>query len=258
LLGSQLARGMQRIERFNQELSRSVAEARSELAQALAREHASALENTRLHTMQQERTQLAHDLHDGLGASLVRNMAVVEQAQRSQQPMPNERVLALFRQLRDDLRQVIDYGSSTTARVPESPELWIAPLRHRFIAILEELGVGSHWDIAPSWNAQSLWPDMAQCLGLSRILEEALTNVLKHSQASHLRVQCDLATAGLLRLVIEDNGRGFDPQATQQSGMSVGLRSMAARAARLGGHFHVDSTLGATTVCVTVPLGQPT
>lgn len=258
LLGSQLAAGMQRIERFNQELSESVTQARAELAQALAREHASALENTRLHTMQQERTQLAHDLHDGLGASLVRSMAVIEQAQRSQLALPGERVLALFKQLRDDLRQVIDYGSSATSSPPDTPELWIAPLRHRFMRILEELGMASQWDIAPQWHVQGPRPDMVQCLGLSRILEEALTNVIKHSQASQLRVHCDLESPGLLRLCIEDNGRGFNTQAQQQTGLSVGLRSMAARAARLGGRFELRSAPGATSLCIEVPLhAQP-
>jgi two-component system sensor histidine kinase UhpB len=254
LLGTQLAASLRRSERFNQELTDSVAQARSDLAQALAREHASALENTRLHTMQQERTQLAHDLHDGLGASLVRSMAVIEQAQRSQLALPGERVLALFKQLRDDLRQVIDYGSSATSSLPDTPELWIAPLRHRFMRILEELGVESQWDIAPQWHALGPRPDMVQCLGLSRILEEALTNVIKHSQASQLRVHCDLESSGLLRLSIEDNGRGFNPQAQQQTGLSVGLRSMAARAARMGGRFELHSAPGATSLCIEVPL----
>lgn len=254
VLGSQLASGMQRIERFNQELTDSVAQARAELAQALAREHSSALENTRLHTMQQERTQLAHDLHDGLGASLVCGMAVVEQAQRHQQPLPNERVLALLKQLRDDLRQVIDYGSSTTARTPNTPQLWIAPLRHRFIHILDALGVASEWQVATAWHAHGPRPSMVQCLGLARIVEEALTNVIKHSQASQVEVCCDVATAGLLCLRVQDNGRGFDPSSVQQSGLSVGLRSMAARAARLGAHFSLTSQAGCTIVCVEVPL----
>ena len=48
------------------------ARARADLAQALEREHAQALEHTKL----QERMQIAHDLHDGLGASLVRGMAL--------------------------------------------------------------------------------------------------------------------------------------------------------------------------------------
>ena len=76
LVGGRMAVGMRRIERFNHELEESVAHARAELAQALAREHAQALDNAKL----QERMQIAHELHDGLGGSLVRGMALLEQA----------------------------------------------------------------------------------------------------------------------------------------------------------------------------------
>ena len=252
LLGSRLTQGMQRIEHFNQELADSVTNARAELAQALAREHARQLENARLHAMQHERTQLAHDLHDGLGASLVRGMALAEQATRSQLPLPGERVLALFKELRDDLRQVIDYGSSATASAPASPELWIAPLRHRFIRILDELNVVSEWRFAAAWHVGGPPPSMLQCLGLARILEEALSNVIKHSHARRVCVECDIATPSLLRLRVEDDGQGFDTAAARH--LSVGLRSMAARAARIGGTLSVDSRPGHTTVCVEVPL----
>ena len=76
ILGLRHARNVRRIERFNQELADGIFEARTELATTLEREHTLAMANTRLH----ERLQIAHDLHDGLGGSLVRMMAVVEQS----------------------------------------------------------------------------------------------------------------------------------------------------------------------------------
>lgn len=246
LLGAQLMQRVRSVERFNRALEQGVSEARAELAQALAREHAQALDHTKL----QERMQIAHDLHDGLGGSLMRSMALVELAP---QPLSNQRVLSLLKMLRDDLRQVIDQGSSAGAQVPETPVQWAAPLRHRFTRIFDEMGVTSQWDIPPQWQG---WPSALQCLGLTRLVEEALSNTIKHSRARQVRVQCTQPQPGALCLRIEDDGVGFDVQAVQHAGLSVGMRSMAARAERMGGTLEVVSGAAGTVVTVVLAL-QP-
>ena len=247
LLGGRMVANTRRIERFNHELGDAVEQARGELAEVLAREHAQALDHTKL----QERMQLAHDLHDGLGGSLMRSMALVELAP---QPLPNERVLSLLKVLRDDLRQVIDQGSSAGAQVPETPVQWAAPLRHRFTRIFDDMGVTSQWNIAPQWQPR---PSALQCLGLTRLVEEALSNTLKHSRARHVRVACTQPQAGTLRLCIADDGVGFDVQAVVHAGLSVGIRSMAARAERLGGTLEVVSGPAGTQLTVMLGLVRP-
>ena len=244
LLGAQLMQRVRSVERFNRALEQGVAEARAQLAQALAREHTRALEHTRL----QERIQLAHDLHDGLGGSLIRSIALVEQAP---QPLPNERVLSLLKMLRDDLRQVIDQGSSACAQVPATPVQWAAPLRHRFTRILDEMGVTSLWDMPPHWQGR---PSALQCLGLTRLVEEALSNTIKHSRARQVRVQCTQPQGGALCLRIEDDGVGFDVQAVKHAGLSVGMRSMVARAERIGGKLEVVSSSSGTKLTVELAL----
>ena len=244
LLGAQLMQRVRSVERFNRALEQGVAEARVQLAQALAREHTRALEHTRL----QERIQLAHDLHDGLGGSLIRSMALVEQAP---QPLPNERVLSLLKMLRDDLRQVIDQGSSAGAQVPATPVQWAAPLRHRFTRILDEMGVTSLWDMPPHWQGR---PSALQCLGLTRLVEEALSNTIKHSRARQVRVQCTQPQGGALCLRIEDDGVGFDVEAVRHAGLSVGMRSMMARAERIGGALEVVSSSAGTKLTVKLAL----
>ena len=244
LLGAQLMQRVRSVERFNRALEQGVSEARAQLAQALAREHTRALEHTRL----QERIQLAHDLHDGLGGSLIRSIALVEQAP---QPLPNERVLSLLKMLRDDLRQVIDQGSSAGAQVPATPVQWAAPLRHRFTRILDEMGVPSLWDMPPHWQGR---PSALQCLGLTRLVEEALSNTIKHSRARQVRVQCTQPQGGALCLRIEDDGVGFDVEAVRHAGLSVGMRSMMARAERIGGALEVVSSSAGTKLTVKLAL----
>ncbi len=244
LLGGRLASGMHRIEHFNQELQEYAAQARSELAEVLARKHQEALSHARL----RERMAIVHDLHDGLGGSLVRSMALVEQ---SREPLSNERMLSLLKVLRDDLRQVIDYDSSASTVVPETPVQWIAPLRHRFTRLFDELDVRIVWDVADQWRTR---PSALHCLGLARLVEEALSNVIKHSRAHYVRVLCEQPEPDLLRVVIEDDGVGFDLQAVRDAGLGVGMRSMAARAERLGGELVVTSGNGGTVVQVVVQL----
>ncbi len=249
LLGGRLASSMHRIEHFNQELQAHAAQARAELAKVLTHEYDQALSHAKL----RERLAIVQDLHDGLGGSLVRSMALVEQAR---QPLSNERMLSLLKVLRDDLRQVIDYDSSASTIVPDTPTQWIAPLRHRFTRLFDELDVAISWQVAEQWRVR---PSALHCLGLARLIEEALSNVIKHSRARHVRVTCAQPQADKLRIVIEDDGVGFDLQAVRKAGLGVGMRSMAARAERLGGGFDVSSGPDGTVVCVVVPLGlEPT
>jgi two-component system sensor histidine kinase UhpB len=246
LLGGRLAGNMRRIERFNQELEERVGDARQELALLLESAHRQALDHAKL----QERMDISHDLHDGLGSSLVRSMALVEQ---TPQPLSNDRVMSLLKVLRDDLRQVIDSGSSAGAVVPASPKLWAAPMRHRFTRILDELGVESVWSMPDHWQPP---PSALQCMALTRLVEEALSNVIKHSRASRVLVHCTQTTPGELRLRIEDNGVGFDVLAVSGAGLSVGVRSMHARMERVGGRLRMDSYPGATVLDVTLALAE--
>ncbi len=244
LLGGRLVSTTRRIERFNDELGIAVKDAQGKLAQVLAQAHDQALQHAKL----QERTQIAHDLHDGLGGSLVRSMALVE---LSPQPLSNQRVLSLLKLLRDDLRQVIDQGSSAGAQVPETPLQWAAPVRHRFTRIFDDMGVQTQWNMPPQWQGR---PTALQCLGLTRLVEEALSNTIKHSRARHVRIECTQPKPHKLCLCIEDDGVGFDVQAVQHAGLSVGMRSMAARAERMGGSLDVVSGRGGTLLTVVLEL----
>ncbi len=260
LLSTRLVTSLRQVERANLGLEARVAEARAELAQVLERDHARALEHTRL----QERLQLAHDLHDGLGGNLVRSIALVEQAERKHQPLAGQRVLSLLKLLRDDLRQMIDHGSSTGATVPATPVLWMAPLRRRFTRLFDELGMEWEWHIAPQWRSPQEQPSALQCLHLTRIAEEALTNAIKHSRARRIRVSCTQPEPWILVMRIEDDGVGFEVaqqnadmarQDGEAIGLGVGMRSMSARIDRLGGTLQLTSAPGqGTAICVTLTL----
>lgn len=244
ILGRQIELNMRRTERFNQELAQSVTVACDELSTTLEREHELALSHSRL----QERMSVSQDLHDSLGGSLVRSIASVEQAT---QPMSNPQFLSMLKLMRDDLRQMIDAGTGGATHTPATPKEWAAPLRYRFVGLFDELDVTSRWDIPAAWSSV---PAPLQCLALTRLVEEALTNVIKHSRAKNVLIELILPNSEVLELRITDDGVGFDVQA-QSGSMGVGMRSMRSRVERQQGRLTVSSQpSGGTCIEVQMPL----
>jgi two-component system sensor histidine kinase DegS len=85
-----------------------------------------------------------------------------------------------------------------------------------------------------------------------RALQELLGNTARHSQATQVKVMLDMGE-DRVRVSVDDNGRGFDPDAVQQ-GTSLGLKLIRERAEMLGGSFEVDSAVGrGTRVSFAVP-----
>ena len=198
---------------------------------------------------QQDRLRLTHDLHDGLGGELVHMIASVEQGGSSALSRPQ--VLSMLKLIRNDLRQSIDSNNSAQVRVPATPQEWLAPLRRRFNDLFEALGIGCDWQFPQSWRTP---PNALQYLALTRLIEEALTNVIKHSQARQVRLTLTQPEADALLLQIEDNGVGFDVQAVDASGLGIGMRSMAVRVARVGGLLGIESAPGRTALTARVVL----
>jgi two-component system sensor histidine kinase DegS len=77
---------------------------------------------------------------------------------------------------------------------------------------------------------------------LFRAIQELLGNAARHSQAAGVKVQLDMGNDAV-RISVDDNGRGFDPEAAQ-SDKTLGLRLIKERSEMLGGTFSVDSALG--------------
>jgi len=94
-------------------------------------------------------------------------------------------------------------------------------------------------------------------LAIFRVAQEALTNVVRHAAATNAIVRLD-ESGGILRLVVSDDGIGFDPkQARSRPTESVGLFGMAERVALIGGDIDVISREGSgTRVEVRVPLRE--
>ena len=232
------ATNIRRIESFNSELTSSVARAREELATTLERQHELELVHARL----DERLTLAHDLHDGLGGILIGNIATFEEAPET---VPTRTVLDLLRELRDDLRLIIDTASSQTYGEDSLGEL-VGLLRHRMTRLFEARRIAIRWHIE---GIDRLRLTSTQSMDVLRILQEALSNALKHSGATGVEVDLIHAERRLL-MEVRDNGVGLPANGGTPG---TGIRSMRTRARRLGAQLTVNADGGVTFIRLDVP-----
>lgn len=90
-------------------------------------------------------------------------------------------------------------------------------------------------------------------IAIYRIIQELVSNVLKHAQATELTLQLFWRKDGI-NVTVEDDGRGFDPAALSQKA-GIGLVNIRGRVRALNGEFHIDSHPGkGTSVLIDIPL----
>jgi PAS domain S-box-containing protein len=201
----------------------------------------------------EERQRLARDLHDSVSQALFGISLGANSAKQAFARNDSERKAA---EVNRSLDYLIHMAETATAEMkslifelrPESLEqeglvvaiqkhLRALQLRHRFEL---ELELGEEPQV--SIKAKEM---------LYRIMQEAMNNIVKHAQASRIRVV--LVKTDDIGLIIEDNGRGFD--VSQSFPGHLGLSTMRERAETLGGSYNLSSTVGSgTTIQVTLPL----
>ncbi len=199
-----------------------------------------------------ERTRLAREIHDGLAQTLafLKMEAARMQSYVAKGDFPSvDRTLqACYRTLSDaylDARQAID----NLRRVPQENLVdWLAMTAADF-----ETLTGMQVSVTSGEFGQAFSP--AVKAQLTRIVQEALTNIRKHAQSRTVSISA-FGHAGGVVVEVKDNGRGFSPiekQATSQHG----LRSMRERAESIGADFQIISApdMG-TTVRLQIPIRE--
>ncbi|MEA3350160.1 MAG: GAF domain-containing protein, partial [Chloroflexota bacterium] len=194
-----------------------------------SRQRLNSLSRQLVQVQENERRSLARELHDQIGQSLT---AVKLNLQTLQH-------LAGHNQLAHDLQESVSIADRALMRVRDL-SLNLRP------SVLDDFGL----DAALRWyiKHQSQWADFTITLNCDlpaerlppeiettsyRIIQTALTNVARHTEAKHVGVNVSIESDQTLRLIIEDDGKGFDVEAALQravEGKSLGLLSMQDRA----------------------------
>ena len=197
----------------------------------------------------EERTRLARELHDGLAQDLwfakLKHERLVPFVPEEQRPLAAEVTEALDSAIAEAKQAVV------TMRAEDDRDVSLEELLSRAVdAFAGRSGVRA--DFAAADLPTSL-PARTQ-VEVLRILQEALTNVRKHADATVVRVNAEVGD-GQLQLSVVDNGRGFRP--TETSGEGVGVQGMKERARLLGGELRIVSEPSAgTALHLTVPLAD--
>jgi signal transduction histidine kinase len=200
----------------------------------------------------QERTRIAREIHDSLGHLLTAQSVVLENIALALKTAPQdaqaflEDSKRLGAEARQELRQAVLMLRSDPLK-GKSFEAAIASLVDEFSQVSS---------IQPDLqlHVPIQIPDRYQ-VAIYRILEEALTNIQKHSEATQVTINLEIqestsSMAPNLLMKIEDNGKGFNPQQNQSG---FGLQGMQERAESLGGQLYIMAQSGCR-VTVLLPL----
>lgn len=184
----------------------------------------------RAQTLATERERLMRDMHDGVGGHLVSMLAMIEADRRR----PGE-LADVVRAALDDMRLMVD----SLEPVDDDLNAVLAMFHDRLAPRLRAAQVGLHWDVALLPEVPGLGP--ARVLHVLRMLQEAVTNAIRHGRAKTLWIGAAADAAGGVRIEVRDDGGGFDPRAVQGG---RGLKNLARRAREVGAELDIRSAPG--------------
>ena len=206
--------------------------------------------SSRLLSIQEdERKGIALDLHDTIAQSLsaVRMFLEAKLSAMAPSPPPGVSLEKIFSMLGDcitELRKIIYH-----LRPSILDDLGIIIAINRFCEEFQDVNRGLH--VVREVTAKEKDIPEGHKIVIFRILQEALNNVSKHSQARNVKISLRKKEGGI-ELLVEDDGAGFDVDHTGSGGLGkgIGLSSMKERAYLSGGSLSIQSRKGVGTAVI--------
>lgn len=203
-----------------------------------------------------ERARVARELHDGLGQTLT---ALKLEIGRTIAALSDERLTPTVVDRLQSVMGLSDIGLATVKRIatdlrpPTLDHLGLAEAMH-WEALTFKARTGIRCHVRANTRRSTLTGE--QQTALFRIFQEALTNIVRHAQASAVTVSLT-ERARRFELRISDNGRGIT-ELQAANPRALGLLGMRERAALVGGEFRIAGRVGKGTLAtVTVPVAGP-
>lgn len=211
----------------------------AELAEAYIRER----ELIDRQARSEERRRLMRDMHDGVGGQLVGLLLEVRRG-----AVDNNRMAEGLQVAMDEIRLMIDSVDASVTTL----ETMLSVFENRVRPRVEGAGITFAWNAEMSAPAD-LSPD--HVLQLFRIMQEAVTNAMKHSRATQISVSVTATPDNCLSICISDDGAGLSAENRNQidSG-GHGLGNMRSRARAIGGHIEWHDASPGTRVQLSIPL----
>lgn len=185
---------------------------------------------------EEERQHISRELHDDLGQALTIHMISIRNLQ-GDLSIPSETLFERLQSLHDQTYDLF-IKIRGLAQDLRPPVLDALGLKVSMQTYCREFTRRTHLPITFEVDESlPVLPDIYN-ITLYRVLQEALSNVVKHAGASHVWVDLSMEDANIL-LTVQDNGRGFKALEKQSNGM--GLSSMRERVTIAGGKFTISS-----------------
>ncbi len=207
----------------------------------------------------EERTRLARELHDSIGQvlSYVRMQTYTARHFLSRGWTNDavnllERIIEVAQNSQTELRDQILSLSVRSAADARTPGL-VSMLRAYVNDLTRDSPLRTEFNATPEVDGLKLaWDAEAQVI---RIVQEAIANVRKHADAQFMQIELKRDAENFMA-VVEDDGRGFDPETiSSASERRFGLRIMVERAQEIGGHLQIVSAPGkGTRVTLVIPM----
>ena len=205
---------------------------------ALERDFAQLAELRVEQVTEKERKRIAGDLHDDLGAKL---LTIVHTSD-------NERISTLAREALEEMRLSVRGLSGKPMRLADALADW----RAETVSRLGQANIEADWR-GPTEEIEQLLPARG-FVQTTRILREAVSNIIKHSGASHCKVRCAISERQF-GLTVQDNGKGIPLELDGRLDRGHGMSSMKHRAKQMQGQCLVESGPGyGTVIRLTLPL----
>ncbi|MFW5729623.1 MAG: PAS domain S-box protein [bacterium] len=193
--------------------------------------------------------EVGHELHDGIGQMLLGVRLSLDSARRAGCEEIPERLQKLGTMVEEVIGELRRMSHELKPAVLDDFS-FLEALHSLLERLRDETGLEVEFTSRGLSGGNT---DMVETVAF-RIVQEALTNVIRHAGVSRATLLVE-ETDGSLRLRIADDGNGFD--VTDQSDDSIGLRGMAERAELIGGTFEVVSTPGrGTAITAVLPLSD--
>lgn len=196
---------------------------------------------------EEERKRISRDLHDIVGQSLSSLMVGITVLGRLSGVEAESKSQDLQLLTGETLTQVREL--SRELRPSALDDLGLVPAIERYAEDFCLRYPGMSAKVYGDLNSRL---SQSEEIALYRIVQEAMTNAARHGSASNVSILL-VQRPGSVRVIIEDDGSGFEPNVVRRKQTSVGLHAMQERAELLGGEFAVESSSSGSTVYVEIP-----
>ena len=226
---------------WKQEKEKEISTLEIELASQMEQEKTNRMTFTKqlLENTEDERKRIASDLHDSISHELLNLKSMF----KDDFVNLNTKVDAIINDIRGISRNLHPVMFDKIGLVPNIEVL------------VERLQAQNNFLVSTDLSYSGILTS-ADELQIYRIIQEALTNIIKYAQAHAAKIMI-LEEKNVLKIEIKDNGKGFNVKETLNSGKAFGLHNIIERSRIIGGVAQIESSNKGTIIQIEIPINKP-